>query len=190
MRKAFIALSLLFTLGSSAQSTMSQVFKTMPSDIVPYLSENNRLDLIDFVASNMKAEVTNMFDGKTKLTKLTDDEASIQLNDAVKMDLRLLNTSDTIGSAKQIICMIRTYSNGACGSQVSFYTTEWKRLKTEDFVNLPNDIFIAEFESQSNDISLVLTLNHPLDKVALEEQKESKKLLMKYNWNSKDFKEG
>lgn len=187
MRKAIIAICLFYTLGSSAQTTMSQVFKTMPNEVVPYLSENNRLDLIDFIASNMNAEVTNLLDGKTKLTKLTEDGASLLLNEAVRMDLRLLNVSDTIDNARQIICMIRTYRGGECGSQVSFYSVGWKKLKTSDFITLPNEIFSAEFLENAEDINLVLTFNHPLDKVASEDQREAPKELRKYNWDRKTF---
>lgn len=190
MRKTLIAISLLCTLGSSAQTTMSQVFKTMPAEVVPYLTENNRLDLIDFMASNMKAEVTNQLQGKTRLTKLTDGEASIQLNDAVKMDLRLLTVSDTIDNAHQIICMIRTYDNGDCGSKVSFYSVGWKKLNTSDFIHLPDDIFVVEFEDKTENTGLILTLHHPLDKVANEDQKEVSKTLKKYNWDAEKFKEG
>ncbi len=189
MRKAFIAISLFWALGSSAQMTMSQVFKNMPNAVVPYLSENNRLDLMDFVASNMKAEVTNLLDGKTKLTKLTDSEGSLQLNDAVRLDLKLLNVTDTIDNANQVICMIRTYSNGECGSQVSFYSVEWKKLVTDDFIVLPDGIFSAEFINDVENISLVLTFNYSLDKVASEEQKDIPVRLMKFNWDRKEFKE-
>ena len=59
-------------LGSSAQTPMSQVLKQMPDSLVPYLSENNKLDMIDFLDSKMKAEVHNLLDGKTELITLTE----------------------------------------------------------------------------------------------------------------------
>ncbi len=190
MRKAFIAISLLFTLGSSAQITMSQVFKTMPESIVPYLSENNRLDLIDFVSSNMKAEVNNRLDGKTELTKLTDSEASLKLNQSVKMELLLLDVDELVDSAKQIICMIRTYKNGDCGSHISFYSAEWKKLKTSDYIEIPESVFVADFESFSENPVLILTFNHPFDKPTIEDQNKVDKTLMKFNWNKRTFKQG
>ncbi len=189
MRKAFIAISLLFTLGSSAQATMSHVFKTMPENIVPYISENNRLDLVDFVASNMKAVVNNLLDGKTELTKLTDSEASLKLNESVKIELRLLNVSQPIDSANQIICMIHTFNNGEIGSQISFYTIGWRKLATSDYISLPDEVFVADFEFQNNNPILVLTFNYPFDKPASDDQKELSKALIKYNWDKITFKQ-
>ena len=54
---------LCLTLTVMSQTTMRDVFRQMPDSIVPYLTENNRLDFIDFIDSNMKAEVTNAFGG-------------------------------------------------------------------------------------------------------------------------------
>ena len=48
--------------------TIRDVFRQMPDSLMPYLSTNNRLDFIDFLDSNMKAEVKNQFDGKSEMT--------------------------------------------------------------------------------------------------------------------------
>ena len=45
-----------FTSQASAQDLMIRdVFKQMPDSLMPYLSQNNRLDFIDFLDANMKA---------------------------------------------------------------------------------------------------------------------------------------
>ena len=56
--------------------TIRDVFRQMPDSLMPYLSTNNRLDFIDFLDSNMKAEVKNQFDGKSEMTVMTDDSLS------------------------------------------------------------------------------------------------------------------
>ena len=38
---------------SVRQITIKEVFKAMPDSLIPYLSQNNRLDFIDFMESNM-----------------------------------------------------------------------------------------------------------------------------------------
>ena len=81
----------LMTLTASADSlTIKTVFMEMPDSILPYLSRNNCLDFVDFVASGMKAQVDNELGGKSVMTALTDDSLSIQLNAVSKVDMLLL----------------------------------------------------------------------------------------------------
>ena len=80
---------------SSATDTYSLrvLFKQMPDSVIPYLSTNNRLDFLDFMDSQMKAEVTNNFGGKSQMTLLTDTLITIRLNEACTVDLLLLRES-------------------------------------------------------------------------------------------------
>ena len=82
MRKILLGTALFLTLGASAQVTMRQVFKDMPQTMIPYMTGNNRLDMIDFIDSNMKAEVRNEMDGKSEMKIMTDDYAFMTLNEA------------------------------------------------------------------------------------------------------------
>ena len=61
MKRYLIAALCALAVGQvSAQDLkMRDVFKQIPDSLVPYLSQNNRLDFIDFLDSNMKAEVRN-----------------------------------------------------------------------------------------------------------------------------------
>ena len=68
------------------QLRMADVFKQMPDSLMPYLSTNNRLDMIDFMDAHMKAEVTNLLDGKSEMTALADDSLTIQLSAALKAE--------------------------------------------------------------------------------------------------------
>jgi len=165
---------------------MSQMIKTMPEKVAPYLSENNRLDLIDFVNSNMKAEVRNQLDGKTELTKLTDREATLKLSEAVSMDFRLLDLSQPVDSAQQILCMIKTYRSGDGESEICFFSLDWKPLRTAEFISLPDELFMAEFDGQDEQ-TLTVTIHHPFDQVASPEQEKMSEVLMKFKWNERMF---
>ena len=80
-----------FTSQASAQDLMIRdVFKQMPASLLPTLSENNRLDMLDFMDSKMKAEVTNRLGGKSEMTLLTDTTLSIRMSEALKVDMLLL----------------------------------------------------------------------------------------------------
>ena len=58
MRRYWLLGLLLLVLqtGRAEGLKMHDVFKQMPDTLLATLSENNRLDMLDFMASNMKAD--------------------------------------------------------------------------------------------------------------------------------------
>lgn len=109
MKRLLLLFTLCASLSASAQQLMRDVFSQMPDSVLTYLSANNRLDMIDFMAANMKAEVTNAFEGKSQMLALTDDSLSVQLNSAVRLDMLLLPTTATVDSCQQVVALIYTY---------------------------------------------------------------------------------
>ena len=120
--------------------TVRQLFTEMPDTIIPYLSKNNRLDFLDFMDSNMKAEVTNELGGKSLMTALTDDSITIRLNEACHIDLLLLSTNQPVDSCNQVICLLRTVGleNENHETDVEYYSVRWRRLTDEPQL-LPSD---------------------------------------------------
>lgn len=72
-----ILIGIASVVGVQAQD-MKALFVSMPDSIAPLLTKVNREDCIDFLASNMKAEVKNRFGQPTELKKLTDDYLYLQ----------------------------------------------------------------------------------------------------------------
>ena len=101
-------------------TTMDYCFRHIPDDVLPTLSENNRLDMLDFMESKMKAEVTNRLGGKSEMTLLTDTTLTIRMSEALKVDMLLLNRMgpyETFGR-----------DSLSLESTVRFYTTSWHPL--------------------------------------------------------------
>ena len=102
MKQKFLALllSLLVVMSADAQKPLNirDVFRTMPDSLAPYLTTNNRLDMMDFMDARMKSVVTNSLDGQTEMLALTDDSLSLRLNPCVLLDLWLVPV-DKIGRA-------------------------------------------------------------------------------------------
>lgn len=120
-----------FTCQVSAQNMkMQDFFRQMPASLLPTLSENNRLDMLDFMDSKMKAEVTNRLGGKSEMTVLTDTTLSIRMSEALKVDMLLLKSGSSASSDKEIICLIETFGRDSLSldSQVRFFTPSWERL--------------------------------------------------------------
>lgn len=127
MKKILIVIFLIVSLGISAQSkfTIRDAFKVMPDSLIPYLSVNNRLDMIDFLDAKMKAEVTNLLDGKSEMLVLNDDSLSIRLNPVV-----LLNMWFEPVDTGKIICLWKVYNLREKQSLTveELFTTDWKPL--------------------------------------------------------------
>lgn len=124
MMTAFSAVSLADTL------TVRKLFAEMPDAVVPYLTTNNRLDMLDFMDSNMKAEVTNDLGGKSLMTALSDDSISIRLNEASQLDMLLLTATEEIDSCRQVLMLVRTViiDHVSMEAAVEFYSARWNRL--------------------------------------------------------------
>lgn len=126
-RLLFLFLTILSATVIMASDSLNvrKLFAEMPDSVIPYLTKNNRLDLIDFMDSNMKAEVTNELGGKSLMTALTDDSLSLRLNDACQIQLMLV-------ADKRWLCLVSTIGveNEWSQSVVDFYTTSWQRLET------------------------------------------------------------
>ena len=135
MRKWLMAAFFALITGQvSAQDMLIRnVFRQMPDSIMPYLSQNNRLDFIDFLDSDMKAEVKNALGGTSEMTTLADDSLSIRMNESLRTDLLLMKLAQPIDSMTQIVVMIETFLVDSIygESRVNYYSTEWKPLAFE-----------------------------------------------------------
>lgn len=122
-----------FTSQASAQDLMIRdVFKQMPDSLMPYLSQNNRLDFIDFLDANMKAEVKNRLGGTSEMLGLSSDSLSIRMSSSLRTDLFLMPLSAPVDSVSDVVAMVETFLADSIHGQshVSYFTTDWKKLST------------------------------------------------------------
>ena len=63
-----------------AQVRVKDLFASAPDSIFPLLTQNNRLDCIDFRENNMTARVKNRMDDVSELKELTDDYLLMQVS--------------------------------------------------------------------------------------------------------------
>lgn len=184
----FILLLLSLT-ECQAQQTMREVFKAMPDSLLPYLTENNKLDFLDFIDSNMTAEVTNKLGGKSKMETLSDDYTCLVLNESSTMEMRLLDTMQPVDSISKVVCVIRTFGTDKKESTVTFYSVKWNRLDTAEYVSLPDGIWTAKFDPDEKTAIIIqpmVWLEAPAD----EEQKETTKPSIKVNMTEQNLKQG
>ena len=131
MRNIFLSLLLALSISGMAEDVqIRDVFRQMPDSILPTLSVNNRLDMIDFMDSHMKAEVTNLLEGKSEMTALGEDSITIRVSDALNISILLLNTTELIDDSNQVVCLVQTYGTDSLSlnSKIEFFTIQWKKL--------------------------------------------------------------
>lgn len=172
MRKTTLLFCLLLALEISAQTTVRDLLKSMPDSLIPYLSENNRLDMIDFMESDMDAVVTNSLGGKSQLLKLTDQYASIKLSEASSVAMRLLDVSTPVDSLSQILCLVRTYGSDIRESSIEFYSLAWRPLPTAIYFSKPSYMFSAMLNDEEPKLTLRQEMH--VDKMGMEDKEETK----------------
>ena len=121
------------TTDSVASPTLSvrDVFKNAPATLLPTLSENNRLDMIDFVDSNLRAIVDNLLGGKSEMTALTDDSISLKISNALQMTILLLKPlQQPVDSISQVICVAQTFGTDSTSlsTKIDYYTQNWVKM--------------------------------------------------------------
>jgi len=120
----------------SAQNTIGELFKTMPDSLMPLLTKNNRLDMIDFMEAKMKACVVNRLESESEMTELTADSLCIQLSNVQQVRIYLVPTTEPYDSCQQVICMQNTFlliSSGLTESTYQFFTVRWNPLDSRLF---------------------------------------------------------
>jgi hypothetical protein len=145
-------LLLLVQMGRAEGLKMREVFKQMPDSLLPYLSENNRLDFIDFIDSKMKAEVKNRLGGTSEMTVLTDSTLSIRMSEALQIDMLLLRTVETADAgSSEIICLIETFGADSLSleSTVRFFTSSWQLLNEPPSISVSDQNTISSKKVQT-----------------------------------------
>jgi len=176
----------------------------MPDSLCPILSKNNRLDMIDFIDSKMKAEVSNKFEGKSEMTALTDSFADIKMSERSSVQMRLFNPTDNKDSLA--IAMIYSYYAPEKESILRIFSTTWDEydIKTidfsiDDFVQKPDTMSVERFHTLCDMISpkmVCMDLNSQNENISFtlstpftnDEDKEGlKKIIKSKNVNIKSY---
>lgn len=208
---SFLAVSLI---QCNAQVTMRDLFSQMPDSLLPYLSHNNKLDLIDFVDSGMESEVTNGFDDRTQLLKLTPDYMQLKASPASLVEMKILPSAALLpDSSEAVVCVVCTFGEKVFASIVRFYTSRWMPLSIASPIKAYENVLVARPDTMSKErydvlqqslyplmISASLSETEPVMTLqvnprVLSEDDEAKKDIeaiirqITLNWNGETFKE-
>ena len=102
-----------------AQVRVRDVFAAAPDSIFPLLTQNNRLDCLDFMENNMPAKVKNRLDTYTEMTHLTPLYLRIEMTPRSTVQMRMLNEEG-------LFCLITTYKGPAADSNIQYFNAKWQ----------------------------------------------------------------
>lgn len=210
MRIIIIYVLSLFCVQMGAQDlTASQLFRQMPDSLLPYLSQGNRLDLIDFVESGMESKVTDGLDGSVRLTKLTTDYLMLELSQSSSLEMKLLPCEAGVfgDTVRSVVCVVMTVGTDVRESTVNFYTTGWHCLPSEGMIE-PSLSVIASGMQPSDAVAKrmmsprflsarlspdAVTINLTVSSFQSSQEEMDKKIPLEIQktlkWNGKTFKE-
>ncbi len=108
----------------AALPTMRALLTDMPDSLMPLLTRNDRLDLLDEQAAHVRAAVKNRLGGETEMTVLTDTTAVIRMTPNSTITLMLLTVP------APTILMERTYTSdsmpGLTDRQTCTFDLQWR----------------------------------------------------------------
>ena len=134
MKKLVVAYILSFCLSVAYAADVRDVFVAMPDSVLPLLSAINRLDMLDFHDSGMKAVVRNRLEGESELTDISPQSLRIRYTGNSDVTIRLFYYRDSV----PVICVAHTVeSNGICDSRLNFFDSKWNILDASRMLPIP-----------------------------------------------------
>lgn len=181
-----VILSLLFSVNGMAQN-VSEMFVKMPSEILPYMPEAQRKELVELKKMEPDTVVsTNSSLGKIELTRLTDDIITLKLSEHNTIEIGRIS-SDTL-------LVIKTYGAPLQESVCYLYSNVWEPIRTFDFSAFNFEGFeeTTEFPLVSAYMTespreLLLRLNIPVITQEDKEQLKNKNVQRNVNWDGSKF---
>lgn len=118
----FVLISMALCRANS--QNLRTLWPSAPADVVPLLSVNNRLDMIDFIDNDMEARVRNALSGFSVLDTLSEDYLRCSLTTLSTLEMRMLPTTDTA----KVVVVVNTALVPEAVSTLRLYDTEWRQL--------------------------------------------------------------
>lgn len=128
MRKfLFSAFIFLFACTAQAATGFADIISNMPKEIVPYINDNMRAELVNSIKSGDTIGISSMLQERIAIDTIAADFIRIKATQKTTIQLRLLPVSDSTS----IICMVKTLEVPIRESRISFFTTSWSLLESD-----------------------------------------------------------
>lgn len=120
MQRNILFIFLFLSLCSYGQ-TIGDLFRSMPSGLLPGVSENNKTMLL---VDTGKTVVPYAM-GEVQKLRQSNDFLQIRTSAVGTTQLKMLPVAED----SVIVCLIKTVCGDICDSNITFYTTDWEILQ-------------------------------------------------------------
>ncbi len=122
MKKVAILLMLLPLM--AVARTAREFFLAAPAEIVGYVDESARLDMLDYFDAGLKDHsVRSARDVQVRLTELTDSGLTLRAGEVQTISLRLLSAKGDTA-----VAVVETFATPAPDSKLTIYNKVWEPL--------------------------------------------------------------
>ena len=150
MKKITTIFLLLLSMTATGQ-TIADLFRSMPSELLPGVSEANKTMLL---VDSGKTSVPYALGEIGKIAQ-SNDYLHVRTSAAGDLQLKVLPLS----SDSLIVSVIQTVCAGVCDSRIFFFTTNWEELDQELFLPvLSSEIFFNSSKKDSDNYKYAVSL--------------------------------
>lgn len=185
--------------------TAEQAFVSAPESVLPLLNRNTRLDMVDYYNSGSETASKNKLSGNSRVTSIKINDLRFEKSIASSCQIVILN----MNNGMEIIALIETVKTPVADSQITFYTTDWKKIDSkyfsepelEDWLTSEGKKNIKEIESTisfmlveyeydtvKNELILRNNISQMLSEEIFKSIKSSFLAQLRYRWTGKQFK--
>ena len=150
MKRIIFNLFLLISITANGQ-TVADLFRSMPSEMLPGVSEANKTMLL------VDSGNTSVPYALGEISKIAESSDFLHLRSSKVADIQLKLLP--LSGDSLIVSVIQTVCAGVCDSRISFFTTNWEKLDQELFLPaLSKEIFFKSSKKNSDNYKYAVSL--------------------------------
>lgn len=191
-----IIIGIFMSVGAFAQE-MRELWINLPDSIVPYLTKNQRTELVDYVNMRTIPVVQNQLGDSTRINRLSENYLNVTLNETTSLELKRLDANTLV--------LVKTWMGPSPDSKIMGFDIHWnnkpltimvdEKLEKPDTINA--DKFqemlelmkprVKQFMLSPDDNTMTLVYHYPLVTKKDEERLQSLVKPIVLTWNGNNF---
>lgn len=205
MKRFIISVFLLSVLVVSFAKSVGEMFISMPDSMIPYVSKEQRQDLVNMknIDPGTDATLTTMFKSNVVLKYLSEERMTFEVGTLCYEIGRLY--SNILGDS--VYCMLNTLQTPEKETLAHIYNKEWKKISDLSFDSLVNmekpdtmqselylealsliEYPVVEAYFDDGPSAICLKCNFPMVNESEKKKLEAFVLQRKLKWNGESFK--
>lgn len=123
-KRLVIWLIALSACAAYGQTSVAEAWLSMPDSLCPFLSQQHRLQLLQYAKAGLTDTIQNRFEGRSYIDSidLSGNYLSLQLTPNLHFSLQ---TADSLITIEQVICA------PICNATTCIYSADWRLIRKE-----------------------------------------------------------